>query len=375
MRPGAAHPRATADRPGSNRAQQCSWAQNCHRQRPAPVRHPKPRRRRRDTLTLPPVTGRARVYWTYDEPTERRRATCRAGRTAGWSRCCRAHRVSATRGQARSQRRRWTRQAVPNVGRRLPTGDGTARSRRCRTRGLDQALVGRAEPRGAAARDRSAASSRRPDLELRLALHRLDRLVSAETLDPPSRAHSGRPDAGSQVAPPAPAGAPGSQAYDQSMEDVPGSISRSQIVKAASRARRWLRGELKIDDPKVDAALEVIFAYRALHAARLVTANNGLRNMIRTEGCRVEVERLKRLPTIVNKLATRWRSTTSAPRYSPSPWSATRALPWAGGSGSGFVHGEGPLRARRHRDFRSSEPHLSHDCRDTDVLKCSDLRQ
>jgi len=51
------------------------------------------------------------------------------------------------------------------------------------------------------------------------------------------------------------------------MEDVPGSISRSQIVKAASRARRWLRGELKIDDPKVDAALEVIFAYRALHAA------------------------------------------------------------------------------------------------------------
>lgn len=50
-------------------------------------------------------------------------------------------------------------------------------------------------------------------------------------------------------------------------------------------------------------AYEVLVAYRASHAYPLVTANNGLRSMIRTEHCQVEVsQRLKRVPTILEKL-------------------------------------------------------------------------
>lgn len=43
--------------------------------------------------------------------------------------------------------------------------------------------------------------------------------------------------------------------------------------------------------------------FRALHQKPLVSANNGLRSMVRSEGCKVEVsQRLKRAPTIYDKL-------------------------------------------------------------------------
>lgn len=50
--------------------------------------------------------------------------------------------------------------------------------------------------------------------------------------------------------------------------------------------RRFMRGELDMDrvvgpDPYVEA-VAVIEAWRAAHATPLVTANNGLRSMLRT---------------------------------------------------------------------------------------------
>lgn len=55
--------------------------------------------------------------------------------------------------------------------------------------------------------------------------------------------------------------------------------------------------------PEETAALDVLVDFRALHALPLIKANNGLRSMLRTEDCPVEVsQRLKRLSTIVDKL-------------------------------------------------------------------------
>lgn len=50
-------------------------------------------------------------------------------------------------------------------------------------------------------------------------------------------------------------------------------------------------------------ALDVLVGWRASHATPLLKANNGLRSMLRSEGCPVEVsQRLKRLNTIIDKL-------------------------------------------------------------------------
>lgn len=50
-------------------------------------------------------------------------------------------------------------------------------------------------------------------------------------------------------------------------------------------------------------AVDVAVAFRAAHAAPLVSANNGLRSMLRTESCPIEVsQRLKRMATILDKL-------------------------------------------------------------------------
>lgn len=79
--------------------------------------------------------------------------------------------------------------------------------------------------------------------------------------------------------------------------------SRSQVDKAGSRIRKWLRDELETDDTRVGDALDVLFTYRSLHSRPLVSANMGLRSMIATEGCQLDVtQRLKRLPTIIDKL-------------------------------------------------------------------------
>lgn len=66
--------------------------------------------------------------------------------------------------------------------------------------------------------------------------------------------------------------------------------------------RKWLRGEL-ISEDRVDHALDVLIAYRAAHSTALAGANMGLRRMVNSAGCRVEVsQRLKRIPTIIDKL-------------------------------------------------------------------------
>src|SRR5579875_916615 len=82
----------------------------------------------------------------------------------------------------------------------------------------------------------------------------------------------------------------------------PACPSSSQVDKAGSRLRRWLRGELT-DEGQIDRAFEVMLAFRAAHARPLATANMGLRSMVSSGGCSVEVsQRLKGVPTIVNKL-------------------------------------------------------------------------
>lgn len=80
------------------------------------------------------------------------------------------------------------------------------------------------------------------------------------------------------------------------------SITSSQVNKAGSTIRKYMRRELD-DLGQMEHALEVLDAFRAAHQYPLAKANNGLRSMIATEGCQVEVsQRLKRFVTIVDKL-------------------------------------------------------------------------
>jgi putative GTP pyrophosphokinase len=63
-----------------------------------------------------------------------------------------------------------------------------------------------------------------------------------------------------------------------------------------------MRGE-SVSSEEVTQAIATVMDYRASHQKPLVTANNGLRSMVRTENCEVEVsQRLKRFPTILDKL-------------------------------------------------------------------------
>jgi putative GTP pyrophosphokinase len=88
--------------------------------------------------------------------------------------------------------------------------------------------------------------------------------------------------------------------------------SPSQVNKAGSVLRKWFRGELDTEmdehgvyfiDGRVLTAYDTLIEWRAMHSRPLVKANNGLRSMVKTEGCVVEVsQRLKRVPTIFNKL-------------------------------------------------------------------------
>lgn len=78
--------------------------------------------------------------------------------------------------------------------------------------------------------------------------------------------------------------------------------STSQVKKAGQILRRYGRGEPTSADA-YEGALTVVRAFRAAHSAPLVSANNGLRSMVRTVGCPVEVtQRLKRMNTILDKL-------------------------------------------------------------------------
>ncbi len=79
-------------------------------------------------------------------------------------------------------------------------------------------------------------------------------------------------------------------------------LSKSQVNKAG-RVLRKAFGESSTLDERVPWALDVLVAWRAAHQYPLTKSNNGLRSMVRTEGCQVEVsQRLKRVPTIIDKL-------------------------------------------------------------------------
>ncbi|HVX45396.1 MAG TPA: RelA/SpoT domain-containing protein [Mycobacteriales bacterium] len=81
--------------------------------------------------------------------------------------------------------------------------------------------------------------------------------------------------------------------------DVP---SRSQVKKAGSNLRKYLRGDLT-DDDVYQAALDTMERWRRAHASPLVIANNGLRKRARSLGIQAEVtQRLKRSQTILEKL-------------------------------------------------------------------------
>lgn len=88
-----------------------------------------------------------------------------------------------------------------------------------------------------------------------------------------------------------------------------GAPSVSQINKAGRILKRWGKEGYPADkdtyavSDEVMHALEILLRFRAAHSVPLVTANNGLRSMVKTAGCQVEVsQRLKRAPTILGKL-------------------------------------------------------------------------
>ena len=79
--------------------------------------------------------------------------------------------------------------------------------------------------------------------------------------------------------------------------------SKSQINKAGRTLRYYLRGDGDITQEQVQKAIDVLVEFRAAHQYPLQKATMGLRSMVKSEGCAVEVsQRLKRGPTIINKL-------------------------------------------------------------------------
>jgi ppGpp synthetase/RelA/SpoT-type nucleotidyltranferase len=79
-------------------------------------------------------------------------------------------------------------------------------------------------------------------------------------------------------------------------------LTKSQVNKAGKILRRAGRGQ-PVDPILYEGALQVLFDYRAVHRLPLTKATMGLRSMVATEGCSVEVsQRLKRVPTILDKL-------------------------------------------------------------------------
>ena len=77
--------------------------------------------------------------------------------------------------------------------------------------------------------------------------------------------------------------------------------SSSQVKKAGKVLRSTGHGGTPLNT--YAKAYDVLLAYRAAHRIPLTKATMGLRSMVKTEGCQVEVsQRLKRVPTIVGKL-------------------------------------------------------------------------
>ena len=99
--------------------------------------------------------------------------------------------------------------------------------------------------------------------------------------------------------------------YPPAMVDA---LLNSQVDKAGRTLRNYRRGE-DIAPEVVDAAVDILLRFRAVHQYPLGKATMGLRSVVKTEKCRrTEVsQRLKRVPTILEKLVDR-ESTLSLPR-------------------------------------------------------------
>lgn len=83
------------------------------------------------------------------------------------------------------------------------------------------------------------------------------------------------------------------------------SPTRTAVKKAGSVIRKVHRGEL-VDAERYLWALETLEDWRSEFQHPLVTANMGLRSFIRTTGCTGTVsQRLKRMPTIIEKITVR----------------------------------------------------------------------
>lgn len=79
-------------------------------------------------------------------------------------------------------------------------------------------------------------------------------------------------------------------------------LTPSQVNKAGRILRSLTRGAPPAFE-EWSWAITVVVEYRAAHQYPLTKATMGLRSMVNTERCRVEVsQRLKRIPTIIDKL-------------------------------------------------------------------------
>lgn len=80
-------------------------------------------------------------------------------------------------------------------------------------------------------------------------------------------------------------------------------LTTSAVNRAGRAIRRWMRGEIDDFDVRLSDAIGLVLEYRAAHQYPLTKATMGLRSMVKSEGCVVEVsQRLKRLSTIMDKL-------------------------------------------------------------------------
>lgn len=81
-------------------------------------------------------------------------------------------------------------------------------------------------------------------------------------------------------------------------------LTPSQVNRAGRVLRKWMLDPGRPFFGDVERqAIEVLWAFRAAHSAPLIKANNGLRSMVRSEGCAVQVsQRLKRANTMLDKL-------------------------------------------------------------------------
>lgn len=92
------------------------------------------------------------------------------------------------------------------------------------------------------------------------------------------------------------------------MPPIRAPLTISQVNKAGRVLRVWWEtppGEEDADlERKFEWAVGVVDRYRATHRKALTSANMGLRSVVKTEGCEIEVsQRLKRMITIIDKLA------------------------------------------------------------------------